>query len=32
MTVKIAMNDSRQPGRKLADAELRFTDAPMAGR
>jgi hypothetical protein len=31
MTVKITMNDRGNPVGKLADAELQFTDAPLAG-
>ena len=31
MTVKIAMNDRGNPPGKLADAELHFTEGPLAG-
>ena len=31
MTVKINPNDSGNPAGKLADAELHFTDGPLAG-
>ena len=31
MTVKIVMNDRGNPPGKLADAELHFTDGPLAG-
>jgi hypothetical protein len=31
MTVKIIANDSGNPAGKLADAELHFTDGPLAG-
>jgi hypothetical protein len=31
MTVKIIPNTSAQPAGKLADAELHFTDGPLAG-
>jgi hypothetical protein len=31
MTVKITMNDRGNPPGKLADAELHFTDGPLAG-
>jgi hypothetical protein len=31
MTVKITMNDKGNPPGKLADAELHFTDGPLAG-
>jgi hypothetical protein len=31
MTIKIALNDRRNPPGKLADAELHFTDGPLAG-
>ena len=31
MTVKITPNDKGNPAGKLADAELHFTDGPLAG-
>ena len=31
MTIKIVPNDSGNPPGKLADAELHFTDGPLAG-
>ena len=31
MTVKIIANDKGNPAGKLADAELHFTDGPLAG-
>lgn len=31
MTVKIVMNDRGNPPGKLADAELHFTEGPLAG-
>ena len=31
VTVKITMNDRGNPPGKLADAELHFTDGPLAG-
>jgi hypothetical protein len=31
MTVKISMNDRGNPAGKLADAELHFSDGPLAG-
>ena len=31
MTVKITPNDRGNPPRKLADAELHFTEGPLAG-
>ena len=31
MTVKITMNDRGNPPGKLADAELHFSDGPLAG-
>ena len=31
MAVKITMNDKGNPPGKLADAELHFTDGPLAG-
>ena len=31
MTVKITANDRGNPAGKLADAELHFTDGPLAG-
>ncbi len=31
VTVKIMMNDKGTPGGKLADAELHFTEGPLAG-
>jgi hypothetical protein len=31
MTVKITMNDRGNPPGKLADAELHFTEGPLAG-
>jgi hypothetical protein len=31
MTIKIIPNDKGNPPGKLADAELHFTDAPLAG-
>src|SRR5262245_43902969 len=31
MTVKITPNDKGSPAGKLADAELHFTDGPLAG-
>ena len=31
MTVKIVLNDKGNPPGKLADAELHFTDGPLAG-
>lgn len=31
MTIKIAPNDKGNPPGKLADAELHFTDGPLAG-
>ena len=31
ITVKIIANDKGNPPRKLADAELHFTDGPLAG-
>src|SRR5213594_1449005 len=31
MTVKITMNDKGNPPGKLGDAELHFTDGPLAG-
>jgi hypothetical protein len=31
MTVKIVANDRGNPAGKLADAELHFTDGPLAG-
>lgn len=31
MTVKILMNDRGNPAGKLADAELHFTEGPLAG-
>ena len=31
MTVKILANDRGNPAGKLADAELHFTDGPLAG-
>jgi hypothetical protein len=31
MTVKVTINDKSNPPGKLADAELHFTDGPLAG-
>ena len=31
MTIKITPNDSGNPPGKLADAEIHFTDGPLAG-
>lgn len=31
MTIRIVMNDSGNPPGKLADAELHFTEGPLAG-
>ena len=31
LTVRITMNDRGNPAGKLADAELHFTDGPLAG-
>ena len=31
MTVKITMNEKNQPAGKLADAELHFSEEPLAG-
>ena len=31
LTVKIVLNDTGNPAGKLADAELNFTDGPLAG-
>jgi hypothetical protein len=31
MTIKITMNDKGNPAGKLADAELHFSDGPLAG-
>jgi hypothetical protein len=31
MMIKITLNDSKDPPSKLADAELIFTDGPLAG-